>query len=202
MLGRPLCLPVLIVFGFLVTATTAVAEKITIGNAKVVVKTVTGIADKDRRELVLRDDVYHNEKIITGDESATQLIFLDDTTVTLGPKSQIVLDRYVYDPKKSKGSFVMTATSGAFRFATGKMSKKSYKIHTPAATIGVRGTVLYVEIRTLGPGEHSGDIAVTVRLESGEADLITCEGNLITLHKPGATAQLVRKSGSACGAHR
>ena len=191
---------VLTIVGLLIT-TSVVAEKITIGNAKVVVKTVTGIAEQKKRELVLQDDIYHNEKIVTEDESATQLIFLDDTTVTLGPKSQIVLDRYVYDPNKSKGSFVMTATSGAFRFATGKMSKKSYKIHTPAATIGVRGTVFYVEIRALDTPGRFGDVSVTVRLDSGEADLVSCEGNLITLKKPGAVAHLVRKNGSVCG-HR
>ena len=137
----------------------AQAEKTTVGNANVVVRTVTGIADEEKRELALQDDIYHNEKITTGAESATKLIFLDQTTLTLGPNSEIVLDRFVYNPNKSKGSFIMTATSGAFRFASGKMSKNSYKIHTPAATIGVRGTEFTVDISPIDPDNRASGAA-------------------------------------------
>ena len=116
-------------------------ERTTIGNARTVVKTVTGTLDSDLRQIQLLDDIYHNETIETGDESATEFVFLDETKLALGPNSSLVLDRFVFDPATDTGSFVMTATAGVFRFVSGKLPKKAYEIHTPTATIGIRGTV-------------------------------------------------------------
>src|SRR5512134_1442886 len=100
-------------------ARAAIENQITIGNTRVVVRTVIGNFDGDIRSLALEDDVYHNELIETEQESATKLIFLDETTLTLGPDSSVVLDRFVFDPDPSKASFVMTATKGIFRLASG-----------------------------------------------------------------------------------
>ncbi len=68
------------------------AEQVTVGNAKVVVKTVTGLFEGDLRQLKLQDDVYHNETIETEAESATQITFVDETKLTLGTSSKDVLD--------------------------------------------------------------------------------------------------------------
>jgi hypothetical protein len=97
----------------------AIDDQITIGNTKVVVKTVIGTFEGELRVLELQDDVYHNELIETEVESATKLVFLDETTLTLGPDSSVVLDRFVFDPDPSKASLVMTATKAIFRFASG-----------------------------------------------------------------------------------
>lgn len=173
-------------------------EQLTIGNATVIVKTVTGLYDNDVRRLELRDDVYHNELIKTEDRSATQLIFLDDTTLTLGPNSQIVLDRFVYDPDPSKSTFVITATKGVFRFASGKLPKKSYKINTPAATIGIRGTVLDVAIVPLDGADAAGKVAVEVHLSSGEAYLTTCDGRHLHIADTDAPLRLVHDTAGPC----
>ncbi len=166
------------------------AEQITVGNAKVIVRTVTGAFEGELRELQLLDDVYHNELIETEVESATQLIFLDETTLTLGPESRVVLDKFVYDPDPSKASFVMTATEGVFRFASGKLPKGAYQINTPAATIGIRGTSLEIAVLPASP-EHGQPVAVEVRLESGEAFLTTEKGELIHLDSNRPWARLL-----------
>jgi hypothetical protein len=152
----------------------AIADQITIGNTKVIVRTVLGNWEGDLRTLQLEDDVYHNELIETEADSATKLIFLDETTLTLGPDSAVVLDRFVFDPAPSKASFVMTATKGIFRFASGKLPKNAYRLHTPAATIGVRGTVLDVSI---DPAARDGGKAVVkIALEEGAATVADCAG--------------------------
>ncbi len=184
------CLTALLSFLLLNFATSA-AEQITVGNAKVVVRTVIGAYEGELRELQLLDDVYHNELIETEAESATQLAFLDETTITLGPNSKIVLDRFVYDPDPSKASFVMTATEGVFRFASGKLPKSAYRINTPAATIGIRGTVLEIAVLPASTAEGEGAVAVEVRLETGEAYLTTKDGQLIRLDSSRPTARLV-----------
>src|ERR671918_3246893 len=140
----------------------AIDDQITIGNTKVVVKTVIGTFEGELRVLELQDDVYHNELIETEAESATKLVFLDETNLTLGPDSRVVLDRFVFDPDPSKASLVMTATKGIFRFASGKLPKNAYRLHTPAATIGIRGTVLDLAIQPAdgAGGQAGGEIAL------------------------------------------
>ena len=86
--------------------------------------------------------VFQNEVITTGAESLAQLMFLDETTLSLGPGSQITLDTFVFDPSQGAGSVVFSATKGAFRFITGSQNPRRYTINTPVATIGVRGTIV------------------------------------------------------------
>jgi hypothetical protein len=155
-------------------APAAISDQITIGNTRVVVRTVIGNFEGEIRTLALEDDVYHNELITTEKDSATKLTFLDETTLTLGPDSSVVLDRFVYDPDPSRASSVMTATQGIFRFASGKLPKNAYRLHTPAATIGIRGTVLDLAIE---PARRSGaEAVVKIGLQEGEATIGDCRG--------------------------
>jgi ferric-dicitrate binding protein FerR (iron transport regulator) len=86
-------------------------------------------------------NVHQNETIRTGDGSSAQLLFIDQTTLLVGAKSEVKLDRFVYDPNRGNGNVVMNAGKGVFRFVSGSQQSKSYQINTPVATIGVRGTV-------------------------------------------------------------
>ncbi len=173
-------------------------EKTTIGNARIVVRTVTGTLESDLRHIQLLDDIYHNEVIETGDESATEFVFLDETKLALGPNSKLVLDRFVYDPEPGKASFVMTATAGVFRFVSGKLPKKSYEIHTPTATIGIRGTVFsFIVI----PGDAEGKPAlVNVTVEEGEAQITSCLGEQVSLVRPGASTTVSMNPDGTCAA--
>jgi ferric-dicitrate binding protein FerR (iron transport regulator) len=85
--------------------------------------------------------VFANERIRTGEASTAQLQFIDETNLAVGPKSEVVLDRFVYDPNRRKGSVVVQTGRGVFRFVSGSQDPTSYQIKTPVATIGVRGTV-------------------------------------------------------------
>ena len=178
-------------------AQAAISDQITIGNTRVVVRTVIGTFEGDLRVLALEDDVYHNELIETEQESATKLIFLDETTLTLGPESSVVLDRFVYDPDPSKASLVMTATKGIFRFASGKLPKNAYRLHTPAATIGIRGTVLEFAIEA--PERAGGQAIVRIALHDGEATVGDCRGEEMVLYA-GQSLELMWNPAEPCAA--
>ena len=66
----------------------------------------------------------------------------DSTNLSLGPNSTLKLDRTVFDDEHSYRDISIRLTTGAFRFVTGHSDKAAYKIPTPLATIGVRGTIL------------------------------------------------------------
>ena len=83
-------------------------------------------------------NLYTNEVVRTGDASVADLKFLDDSTMNVGPISEVKLDKFVYDPGGG-GAVIINATKGAFRFVTGKQDQKSYQIKTPYGTLGIRG---------------------------------------------------------------
>ncbi len=175
-------------------------EKLTIGNTKTVVRTVTGTLEGDLRRLHLRDDVYHNEIIKTGARSATEIIFVDETRILIGPNAQMTLDRFFFDPDPNRAAFVMTAIKGVFRFASGTLPKQSYEIRTPSATIGIRGTVLTIVALPLLSGGRADVFAVNITVESGEAEVVNCLGERVVLSRPGSSTTISGAPGGGCSA--
>lgn len=180
------------------SSSTSAAEETTIGNAITIVRTVMGVRDADVRQLKLADDVYHNEVIETKEESATELVFLDETKLALGPNSKLTLDSFVYDPDPDKSSFVATATKGVFRFVTGNLPKKAYTIHTPTATIGVRGTAFRLTVQPVIRGPGSGNSIVELVLEDGAADIVACKGQRALLVQDGAAKIIIKQYDKDC----
>jgi hypothetical protein len=87
--------------------------------------------------------VRMNDRLRTGPNGRLQVTFSDGSVLTLGENANVVVDRFVYNPQKSKGEVLLTSTKGAFRFAGGKikqMSQRDIKVKTPSAALAVRGT--------------------------------------------------------------
>lgn len=171
-------------------------EERAVGNASIVVKTVTGTIEDNIQKIKLQDDLYHNELIETREESATEITFLDDTTISLGPESSIVLDQFVYDPDPSNSSFVVTITEGALRFTSGVLPNDAYKIHTPVATIGIRGTIIDLSVAREALSDGSVRTKLNLSVIEGEADLINCRGEVS--HVPTGLSSQVSGSSTDC----
>ena len=92
------------------------------------------------------DPVFSDEIVRTGADSATKLVFRDSTNLAVGPKSKVVLDRFVYDPSQPSEGLGVTLAKGVFRFTTGSLKKSAYTVTTPTAVIGVRGTVFDADV--------------------------------------------------------
>jgi hypothetical protein len=91
------------------------------------------------RTLAGGSEVYSKETVRTGDTGQADLRFLDNSNLNVGPKSNVRLDKFVYDQNKSAGAVAIQATRGSFRFVTGSQGGGSYQIKTPYGTLGVRG---------------------------------------------------------------
>jgi hypothetical protein len=94
------------------------------------------------------DSVFLNEAVKTGQDSVAKLVFLDSTNLAVGPTSRVVLDRFVYEGDPNAQKVAVNLAKGVFRFTTGGLDKKAYAINTPTAAIGVRGTVLDIDVRS------------------------------------------------------
>ena len=81
--------------------------------------------------------VYSQETVRTGDAGKADLQFRDSSNLSVGSKSSVKLDKFVYDPNKNAGAIAIQATRGSFRYVTGSQGKATVK--TPYGTLGIRG---------------------------------------------------------------
>src|SRR6476620_8986524 len=125
----------LLVLGLFAVQSTASHSQEAIGSAT----SVKPQAEANARMLSGGSSVYSKELIHTGDAGVADLRFHDNSNLSVGPKSSVRLDKFVYDPNKSAGSVAVEATRGSFRFVTGSQSKGSYQVKTPYGTLGIRG---------------------------------------------------------------
>ncbi|MEA2948979.1 MAG: hypothetical protein QOI40_4309 [Alphaproteobacteria bacterium] len=155
----------------------AAQEKI--GSASSISNKVEGIIPgADAQTIEVGGEVYLNELVRTGDASVARLLFLDNTDLRVGPKSEVKLDRFVYDPDRSAGSVIVRAGRGIFRFVTGSQRPQNYLIQTPIASIGVRGTIFDLLVL---PDR------ITVILISGQIQVTTLLGRVVELTRPGTS---------------
>jgi hypothetical protein len=104
------------------------------------------------RQLVIGQDVIFNEHITTTAAGQTQLLFLDESSMTVGPNSDLTIDQFVYDPKSGTGKLAMSATRGLLRYVGGKLSKQddAVTLRTATATLAVRGGAYVAEVHPDG----------------------------------------------------
>ena len=96
----------------------------------------------DGRSLNLRVGmpVDTGDVIRTNGTGIVQLIFTDQTKVAVGPNASMVLDVSMMRGGNRAKNFTIKALGGGFRFISGNSKKSAYKITTPTATMGIRGT--------------------------------------------------------------
>jgi hypothetical protein len=141
----------------------ALAEPSGIGHAAVTKSLVEGILDGQAQQINAGSEVFSNELVRTGDQGLVRIVLLDSTDLAVGPKSEIKLDKFVYDPNGGSGSVVVNVSRGAFRFVTGTQDHRNYSIVTTFGTLGVRGTVFEVTVTSDRMDVHlvSGEVVVS-----------------------------------------
>jgi hypothetical protein len=167
------------IFAALAVCPSALAQS-QIGAAAAVRNQVSATQGSQERRLATGNPVLTNDRIRTGADSVAQLLFADQTTLSVGPRSEVTLDRFVYDPNRSTGDVGVSLTTGALRFVSGQQDPRSYQVRTPVATIGVRGTIvdfLFINGRMFGI------------LDEGRCSFTLPNGSVIELNEPGMAVE-------------
>lgn len=143
--GRLIMLTLLMIA---VAAGPALAEKV-IGSVKTakgqgqVVRSNETIPAKVGVKL-MEDDVLK-----TGTDGTMGVLLRDDTSLSLGPDSEIILDEFVFEPAEGNLSLVTNMVKGTAAYLSGQISKlkpEAARFETPLATIGIRGTRFVVKV--------------------------------------------------------
>ena len=103
---------------------------------------VTAENSGEARSLVRGDGVNESDRVITGDKSFAILQFVDGAKVTVRPNTVMDIKQYVYSGTEGNAA-TLSLVEGGLRVITGAMAKtepESFKVETPVALMGVRGT--------------------------------------------------------------
>jgi hypothetical protein len=85
----------------------------------------------------------------TGPDGSVGITFQDNSLLSAGPNSELVIERFVFDSTTHKGEFDTALKKGTLAVVSGKIVKQSpeaMRIKTPAAIMGVRGTEFVVKV--------------------------------------------------------
>lgn len=91
--------------------------------------------------------VFEADTLKTGRDGRLGLTLKDDTRLSLGPDSEIRLDRFAYAPAQGNFAFVLKVVRGMAAYVSGRIAKlapDAVRLETPAAIVGVRGTTLVI----------------------------------------------------------
>jgi hypothetical protein len=126
----------------LMASSVAVAEEDSAGMVVASRGEVIAMANGGSRELKQGDFIYVNDEILTSARSFAVLQFTDGAKVTVRPDSTMIIEQYLY-AGNAEDAATLNLVSGGLRVITGAMAKtnpENYKVRTPVALMGVRGT--------------------------------------------------------------
>jgi hypothetical protein len=88
-----------------------------------------------------------NDTVLTGADGAAGITFVDNSLLSVGPNSELAIDRYAFNSTTHEGSFESSLHRGTLSVVSGKIAKQSpdaMKVRTPSSILGVRGTEFLV----------------------------------------------------------
>ena len=141
---------------------------------------VGDILNQKNEKLSTGSKIYFGDTIIVKAKSNAQILLLDETTLTVGEKSEITIDEFIYDPQSKVGKIVSNIKIGTVKIITGEISKKNpdnLEVNIPTGSVGARGTEFVVVTESdekstvvlLGPGKKNtlGMIPGTLNVTDG-----------------------------------
>jgi hypothetical protein len=125
------------------------AEDDVVGRIKVMTAPVMVTTGSQVVQAEVGTPIHANDVVETGDGGSVGLSFKDDTLISLGPKSKLTIDEFVFTPAEEKYSFATKMARGTMYYVSGTMAKLApdkVSVATPVGTIGIRGTRFLVKL--------------------------------------------------------
>ena len=127
---------------------------------------VGNISNQKNEKLITGSKIYFGDTIIVSEQSNAQILLLDETALTIGEKSELTIDDFVYDPQTKVGKIVSNIKVGTVRVITGEISIQNpdnLEVNIPTGSVGARGTEFIVVTESdkkstvvlLGPGKRN-----------------------------------------------
>lgn len=93
--------------------------------------------------------VFAADKVVTGNDGSVGITLRDNTLLSAGHNSSLLLDKFAFDSSTHTGTIDATLKRGTLSVVSGKIAKQSpdsVRFRTPTTTLGVRGTEFVIEV--------------------------------------------------------
>lgn len=124
-----------------------------VGLIKVARGTVHLERDGQRLPATVGMPVRQSDTLVTGADGSVGVTFSDNSLLSAGPGSVLVIERYAFDSTTHAGQFDASLKKGTLAVISGKMVKQSpdaMRVRTPVSIMGVRGTEFVVKVTDPG----------------------------------------------------
>ena len=118
-----------------------------------VVKNVSGKAFIERNKTVksvnVKDSLMEKDILITGHDGSMGIIFQDNSVMSIGPNTRIIISKFLFNPAAEKLSFTAQIKKGTVVYLTGliaKLNRSGVRFETPSSVCGIRGTHFAIKV--------------------------------------------------------
>jgi hypothetical protein len=140
--------------------------------------TPTAPAVSGERTVVVGNDVVPGQRFTTGPNGPLHILFLDQSALTLGADSELVIDAFDFDPESKQGQIRLGLNKGLLRVVGGQISKTTATvIATPQGTVEILGGITMIET--------SGSQTSATFLFGQQMRVSDAGGNTQTVTRPG-----------------
>lgn len=136
------------------------------------------------RVVYIGNSIAFGERFKTDATGVIHILFMDQSSMTLGPNSELVIDEFTFDPEARRGSIAVNLVKGALRVVGGFISKfntpqglSAARVQTATATIGIRGGISMVD--------HNNDNTAATFLFGQQMQVTGQGGQSLTITRPG-----------------
>jgi hypothetical protein len=135
---------------FVVAASTpALAQSVPAGRVKVSTGAAFIVRGQAATAAKVGDVLFESDALRTGADGSIGVTLKDETRISLGPGSEVRLDRFLYAPADGQFAFVLKVLRGVAAYVSGRIAKLSpdaVRLETPTAIVGIRGTRLAIQV--------------------------------------------------------
>ena len=141
------------------------------------------------------DPVAFKELLETLAQSGLLVRFSDGSKLTLGARSKVLVDDFVYDPSNPASKALISLPQGRLRYVTGSMPKGQTTIDTPTATMVLRGTNVQVYSTGNDTLLHVEEGSVTVYSKQTGQQTLVKQGQSVVIGADGIASTSQDKTG-------
>jgi hypothetical protein len=134
--------------------------------------------DGQKRNLAVNAQVFVQDVIETG-TGRVQLMFKDNTLITLGRNTKMALTAYAWDPENKKAEMQTRIREGSFRIMGGAITRtapEKFKTTSVSGTIGIRGSMYAGNLR---------GTRLTVMFHGGKGIYVQNRAGRVNIRRPG-----------------
>ena len=133
---------------------------------------------RDNTEIIgeLGSQIFKADEILTKENAKAQLLFNDNTVITIGKNSVFKVKEYLFDDTNKEYKTNFELLKGSFRTITGKIGKiapHKFKLNSKTSSIGIRGTQILSKMAVVGDRIIcvEGEIIIT-HIKTGQTIII------------------------------